>query len=59
VAYLCIGYVNEFSDKPDLEKSGWLKRINLNEVIFYETWDHQNDSTWSEFCNAVDRVEPK
>jgi 5,6-dimethylbenzimidazole synthase len=24
IAYLCIGYVSHFHDKPELEKAGWL-----------------------------------
>ncbi|HJO32188.1 MAG TPA: 5,6-dimethylbenzimidazole synthase, partial [Nitrosopumilus sp.] len=26
VAYLCLGYVDEFADKPDLQTAGWLPR---------------------------------
>jgi 5,6-dimethylbenzimidazole synthase len=40
IAYLCLGYVKEFADKPDLEKAGWLSRMNLDKVIYYEKWDH-------------------
>ena len=29
VAYLCLGYVNEFSAKPDLNNVGWLERMAL------------------------------
>ncbi|HEX7141708.1 MAG TPA: 5,6-dimethylbenzimidazole synthase [Nitrososphaeraceae archaeon] len=38
IAYLCLGYVSEFSHKPDLEKSKWLKRLALNEIIYLEKW---------------------
>ena len=41
VAYLCLGYVYEFVDKPDLEKAGWLPRLGLDKVVYYERW---NDS---------------
>ena len=27
VAYLCLGYVDEFAEKPDLETAGWLTKI--------------------------------
>jgi 5,6-dimethylbenzimidazole synthase len=40
IAYLCLGYVTEFADKPDLERTGWLHRLNLNDVIYYENWGH-------------------
>ena len=38
IAYLCLGYVTEFADKPDLEKAGWLHRLKLKDVIYYENW---------------------
>ncbi len=46
VAYVCLGYVEEFSDKPDLEKAGWLSRLDLNDVVFYEKWDQKESSNW-------------
>ena len=41
IAYLCLGYVSEFSQTPDLEKSKWLKRLALNEIIYLEKWGNQ------------------
>jgi len=38
IAYLCIGYVSHFPEMPELEKAGWLPRLNLDELVFYETW---------------------
>ena len=38
IAYLCLGHVNKFESKPDLEKSGWLPRLKLDDVIYYEEW---------------------
>ena len=38
VAYLCIGYVNYFHDKPELEKAGWLPRMPVDSLIHYEQW---------------------
>ena len=38
VAYLCLGYVTHFPEKPDLEKADWLKRLSLEEVVFFEKW---------------------
>ncbi len=50
IAYLCLGYVNKFEDKPDLERVGWLKRTILSKVIHYEDWN----STVSELCNHIE-----
>ena len=53
VAYLCLGYVREFANKPDLEKARWLSRVQLSEVICYEKWGNTKLDLWSEFCNTV------
>ena len=39
VAYLCLGYVEEFAEKPDLERAGWLPRLKLEDVVNYEKWE--------------------
>jgi len=38
IAYLCVGYVSHFPDRPELEKAGWLPRLELDELIYYEQW---------------------
>jgi 5,6-dimethylbenzimidazole synthase len=38
IAYLCIGYVSHFHDKPELEKAGWLPRLPIEELVFHEQW---------------------
>ena len=38
IAYLCVGHVNNFADKPDLENVKWLPRINLDDVTYNEKW---------------------
>jgi 5,6-dimethylbenzimidazole synthase len=38
VAYLCVGYVSEFGDQPDLEKRGWEHREALANLIHYDCW---------------------
>ena len=38
IAYLCLGYVSDFSPIPDLENSKWLKRLALDEIIYLEKW---------------------
>lgn len=39
IAYLCIGYVSQFSEKPDLEKTGWLARRDVDAAIHYDGWN--------------------
>ena len=38
IAYLCIGHVSHFHEKPELEKAGWLPRLPLEELIHNERW---------------------
>ena len=43
VAYLCLGHVTNFAEKPDLESAGWLNRLPLKAVIYYERWNGSSD----------------
>ncbi len=38
IAYLCIGYVSHFHDRPELEKAGWLPRLPIEELVFHDHW---------------------
>ncbi len=38
VAYLCIGYVSHFHERPELEAAGWLPRLPLEELLHFECW---------------------
>jgi 5,6-dimethylbenzimidazole synthase len=38
VAYLCIGYVDQFAKEPDLERYGWEKRVPLETLISYDRY---------------------
>lgn len=44
IAYLCVGYVSEFNDQPDLEKAGWSERLPLNDLVYYDQWGQQGES---------------
>ena len=39
VAYLCVGYTNEFPPEPELQAAGWLPRLALADVLRFESWD--------------------
>ncbi|MBM3895699.1 MAG: 5,6-dimethylbenzimidazole synthase [Thaumarchaeota archaeon] len=47
VAYLCLGYVSEFATRPDLESAGWLERLQLQDVVYYEKWNQKENSSWN------------
>ena len=38
VAYLCLGYVSEFKERPELETAGWRSRLPLEELIHFDRW---------------------
>lgn len=38
IAYLCLGYVTFFHEKPELEKAGWLPRADIETLIHYDQW---------------------
>lgn len=40
IAILCIGHVDNFYDKPMLEKENWAKRKQIESVIFENQWDN-------------------
>ena len=43
VAYLCLGYVDYFRERPELEEKGWEKRAVLKDMVFSECWGKEGD----------------
>ena len=56
VAYLCLGYVSGFAEKPDLERAGWLPRMGLSDVVCYEQWGVHQSEPWSALRAAIRRM---
>jgi 5,6-dimethylbenzimidazole synthase len=45
IAYLCVGYTDQFANKPLLETVGWGNRLPLEEIIYRNLWNSpSNDS---------------
>ena len=38
VAYLCLGHVDGFADRPELETAGWRERLPLTELVWFDRW---------------------
>lgn len=38
VAYLCLGYVQEFLPMPELQQKGWRDRVPLQKLLHYNRW---------------------
>lgn len=46
LAYLCLGYVSKFPEKPDLETSQWLPRLPLENLVYCEAWGQECQTHW-------------
>ncbi len=44
IAYLCVGYVSHFYDKPELESAGWLPRLPIEELVYFDQWGQRDDA---------------
>ncbi|MBI4372842.1 MAG: nitroreductase family protein, partial [Candidatus Omnitrophica bacterium] len=53
VAYLCLGYVTHFPERPELETAGWLPRLPLEELVFCDQWNRACEQTWPELHQAL------
>lgn len=53
VAYLCLGHVTNFAEKPDLESAGWLGRLPLKDVVYYEKWNNPSDPGWKQIQEMI------
>ena len=43
IAYLCVGYVSHFHAKPELETAGWLPRLPLEDLVYFDQWGRRDD----------------
>lgn len=41
IAYLCLGRVSHFFERPELESAGWLPRVKLAEVTWFDRWQNR------------------
>ena len=53
VAYLCLGYVDDFAKKPDLETAGWLPRLELKDVVYFEKWNEKENKDWKSIQKLI------
>jgi 5,6-dimethylbenzimidazole synthase len=44
LAYLCLGYVSEFLNEPELQAKGWRKRLPLEELVHGNGWGEPVES---------------
>jgi 5,6-dimethylbenzimidazole synthase len=55
VAYLCLGYPTEFTDKPLLEIVGWRERLPVEQLVHFDTWEPNpnGEKDWQRFREAL------
>lgn len=41
VGYLCLGYVDQLYERPELEAKGWNKRLPLEDLVFEGKWQSE------------------
>jgi len=56
VAYLCLGYVEQFPPEPELQTAGWLPRLPLRQVVRYDTWNGPAGARWNELEREVEEL---
>ena len=59
IAYLCLGYVNKFEDRPDLERVGWLRRTILSKVIRFEDWNNTELNNWNNTNKIIQNLDDR
>lgn len=44
VAWLCVGYVDELYEQPELAAKGWAGRLPLEQLIYRDVWGRCDDA---------------
>lgn len=44
IAYLCVGYVSHFHARPELETAGWLPRLPIEDLVYFDAWGQRDDT---------------
>lgn len=53
VGYLCIGEVTHFHQKPELENVGWLPRLPLDDLIYFDRWNEKGQPENTQLLNQI------
>ncbi|MCY0883091.1 MAG: 5,6-dimethylbenzimidazole synthase, partial [Acidianus infernus] len=53
IAYLTLGYVIKFPERPELEEKGWNYRLPLSEVVFEDRWGNKPNEKLLEKLNSA------
>ena len=54
VAYLCLGYPEEFPSQPLLQTVGWRDRMPISDLLHFDGWVNKDSSPeWEEFQRTL------
>lgn len=56
LAYLCIGYVAEFPERPVLESAHWAPRLPPRSLLHFDSWSHRAGGD-NQLAEAVERAQ--
>ncbi|WP_413900030.1 5,6-dimethylbenzimidazole synthase [Rhodoferax sp.] len=56
IAYLCVGYVSHFYAKPELETAGWLPRLPIEDLVYFDQWGNRDDQQALVACLKRDQA---
>lgn len=59
IAYLCIGYVSHFKDKPELEQAGWLPRLPINDLLYFDQWGSRDPGQDAPLSEALREMQAR
>ncbi|GGF71074.1 MULTISPECIES: 5,6-dimethylbenzimidazole synthase [Terasakiella] len=45
IAYLCIGYVSHFYQKPELEMANWRERLAIEDILHFDQWGQSEQNS--------------
>jgi 5,6-dimethylbenzimidazole synthase len=55
VAYLCLGYVSTFAERPELETSGWEQRAPLADLIHFDRYGQTDHDQAEHLLTSLSR----
>jgi len=55
IAYLCLGYVSHFYEQPELQTAGWLPRLPLADLIYFDQWGEREGDQQDTLLDALNQ----
>jgi 5,6-dimethylbenzimidazole synthase len=55
VAYLCLGYVTHFHQRPELEQAKWRERLSLRDLVFFDRWEGDAPDSSGGLMRCIER----